>query len=168
MPGAARQVGGQVAVATDPVDPSRLRVIVPADPETLRGAVEGSVKATLTALTFVALLVAVGALMNAMNMAVGERHRELGLRRAVGAGRADLAALVALESLMIGVIGGVAGLVFGLGSILGVTVAFRWVPVFDLSLAPVAVAIGAILGVAGSVGASVRAARVRPHEALRS
>lgn len=168
LPGAARQVGGQVAVATDPVDPSRLRVIVPADPETLRGAVEGSVKATLTALTFVALLVAVGALMNAMNMAVGERHRELGLRRAVGAGRADLAALVALESLMIGVIGGVAGLVFGLGSILGVTVAFRWVPVFDLSLAPVAVAIGAILGVAGSVGASVRAARVRPHEALRS
>ncbi len=166
--GAAQQVGGQVALATDPVDPSRLRVIVPTDPNSLRGAVEGSVRATLIALTFVALLVAIGALMNAMNMAVGERHRELGLRRAVGARRTDLAALVALESLMIGVIGGIAGLVIGLGSILGVTIAFRWVPVFDLSLAPVAVTIGAILGGLGSVGASARAARVRPHDALRS
>lgn len=166
--GAAQQVGQQAALATDPVDPSRLRVIVPTDPSSLRGAVESSVKATLTALTFVALLVAVGALMNAMNMAVGERHREFGLRRAVGARRMDLAALVALESLMIGVLGGITGLVVGLGSILGVTISLRWVPVFDLSLAPVAVAIGAILGVLGSVGASIRAARVRPHEALRS
>jgi macrolide transport system ATP-binding/permease protein len=96
-----------------------------------------------------------------------ERRQEFGLLRALGARPHHIANLVLVESTIIGAIGGVAGLILGLGATLTVTILPYWGPVFDLTLAPAAVACGIIVGAASGLLASVRASRFRPNEALR-
>jgi macrolide transport system ATP-binding/permease protein len=76
-------------------------------------------------------------------------------------------AQVITESAIIGGVGGAVGLALGMGSILAVTILQRWVPVFDMLLAPVAVIAGVMVGMAGGLVAAARAARIQPSEALR-
>jgi macrolide transport system ATP-binding/permease protein len=165
--GAAQQVAGQAATALDPVDPDALTIDAPTDPTSLRAEIESDVRWTLLAFTAIALLAAIAALGNAMLLGVLERRAEFGLRRAVGARPVHVAALVLCESAIIGALGGVAGLTGGLGTVLGITVARQWVPVFDLWLAPAAIIGGVVVGCLGGLVAAARATRIEPQEALR-
>ncbi|QAY60183.1 macrolide ABC transporter ATP-binding protein/permease [Microbacterium protaetiae] len=165
--GAAQQVGGQLPVAVDPFDPDRVAVEVPVDASTVRAGVESGVQIALAAFAALAVLIAVATLANAIGMSVVARRGEFGLRRAVGAQSGQVAALVASESAVIGFVGGVLGLVLGIAAILGFTMTQRWMPVFDLRLAPLAVAAGVVLAALSSVIGAVRAARVHPAIALR-
>ncbi|MDQ0613553.1 macrolide transport system ATP-binding/permease protein [Microbacterium sp. W4I4] len=165
--GAARQVGNQLPVALDAYDPGRFDVQVPSDPRTLRAEVETGVQAALIAFTAVSALIALLTLMNSIGAAVTARRAELGLRRALGADSNRLAGLVVAESAIVGAAGGLAGLVAGLVGILAFTIAQRWVPVFDVRLAPLAILGGVLVGAAASVLGAIRAARVRPADALR-
>jgi len=166
-PSAAQQVAGQAALAYDPVDPSRVAVSAPADPSTLRASIQSDLHTTLMVLTGVALLASVVGLANAMMLAILERRREFGLRRAVGARTRHVVGLVIGESTLIGALGGAVGLTLGLLAVLAVTVVQRWAPVFDLRLAPAAVAGGILVGGLGGVVAAARASRIQPSDALR-
>jgi len=166
--GAAQQVARQSPAALDPTHADALTVDAPVDPSTLRSELEGDVRTTLFVFTAVAVLAAIVALGNAMVLAVMERRAEFGLRRAVGARPVHIAALIMCESLIVGAIGGAVGLVLGLGTVLGITLARQWVPVFDLWLAPAAVIGGAMVGCLGGLLAAGRATRIEPQEALRS
>jgi macrolide transport system ATP-binding/permease protein len=165
--GAARQVADQAPLVIDPYDADGIEVEAPVDPRTLRAEVESDVTSTLAVLTGVALLAAVASLANAMILAVVERRQEFGLRRAIGARSRHIFSLVLLESVIIGAAGGVAGLLVGMAGVLGVTIARRWDPVFDLTLAPVAVLGGILIGALGGAVAAARASRIEPSEALR-
>ena len=90
------------------------------------------------------------------------------MRKALGARDRQIGALITLESAYIGFVGGVAGLLLGMAAILVVTVTQRWAPVFDVVLLPLAIAVGMIVGAGGGGWASIRAARLRPAENLRS
>lgn len=166
-PGAAQQVAGQVPFVIDPVAPDSIDVFAPVDPGTLRAEIESDVLTTLLAFSGIALLAATLALGNAMIMAVLERQAEIGLRRAVGARRRHITALVLVESVMIGAGGGVLGLVAGLLVIVSITVANRWAPVFEPATAPLAIAGGIVVGAVGGLAAAVRAARIQPGQSLR-
>lgn len=165
--GAAQQVADQAPYAVDPVHVGSLRVEAPVDPSTIREEIEGDLQGALIAFSVVALLAAVAALTNAMVLAVLERRAEIGLRRAVGARPVHVSCLVLAESVLVGAVGGVAGLLLGFLTILAVTVSRAWVPVLDPTTVPVALVGGLLVGGAGGVAASVRAARIAPHEALR-
>lgn len=165
--GAAQQVARQAPLVVNPLAPKTLTVNAPVDPSTLRAQVESAVQSTLLALTAVALLASVAGLANAMILSVIERKQEFGLRRALGARPKHIVGLVLAESTIVGAIGGVVGLAGGLMGILIVTVLRHWSPVFDLRLAPVAIAGGIVVGAAGGILASVRASRIQPNEALR-
>jgi macrolide transport system ATP-binding/permease protein len=166
-PGAAQQVARQAPLVLLPTDPGRLQVDAPPDPRTLRDQVQADVRTTLVVLTGAATLASVVGLANAMVLAVIERAREYGLRRALGARRGHVTRHVMTEALVVGVAGGAMGLLVGLAGVVTTTLARHWTPVFDLRLAPLALAGGVVVGALGGLVAAARAGRIQPGEALR-
>ncbi|MFV0374125.1 ATP-binding cassette domain-containing protein [Microbacterium sp.] len=166
-PGAAQQVARQAPLAINYFDPDSLTVDAPPDPRTLRGEIESSVQVTLLIVSGIALLGAIASLANAMVLAITERSREIGLRRALGARRHDISGLIMIEAAIMGFVGGLAGLTLGLLGILAFTITQGWLPVFDLRLAGLAIAGGMIVGILGGTAAASRAARIQPADALR-
>ncbi len=117
----------------------------------------------------VALSLVVGGIviMNIMLMVVSERTREIGLRKALGARRADIMAQMLTESVVLSVFGGVVGTLFG--SAFAATVS-TLTPV-PASVEPWSVALGilitALVGLFFGLYPASRAARLDPIEALR-
>jgi len=167
-PGAAPSVAAQAPLALRPTDPGAVAVDSPVDPDRLRAGIQDDLRLVLLVLTAVAGLASAAALTNSMVMSVVERARELGLRRAIGARRRHVVAGVLAESTTIGVLGGAAGFVLGVGAVLAMTIANRWIPVLDLAIAPLSVAAGAVIASLGGVVAAWRAARIQPADALRA
>ncbi len=120
---------------------------------------------------FVSLFaVCVGALgvLNTMLMSVLERTQEFGILKATGWEKGNVLRLVLLESVSIGLIGGVIGCIGGYilvhigGSLLDIT------PVVEPWLIAGSFALAVLLGVLGGIYPANRAARMSPMEAIRS
>jgi putative ABC transport system permease protein len=113
----------------------------------------------------ISLLVGGIGVMNIMLVSVTERTREIGIRKAVGARRSDILTQFLIEAVLVSLLGGIAGVLFGvIGS------RFQIAGVHPV-IAPysVALAFGAALATGlffGTYPAS-RAAGMRPIEALR-
>jgi putative ABC transport system permease protein len=117
----------------------------------------------------VALSLVVGGIviMNIMLMAVTERTREIGLRKALGARRAGIMAQMLVESVVLSMFGGVIGTMAGSAIAIGIS---SVTPV-PASIEPWSVALGigitALVGLFFGLYPAMRAARLDPIEALR-
>ncbi|HEV8393486.1 MAG TPA: ABC transporter permease [Vicinamibacterales bacterium] len=117
----------------------------------------------------VALSLVVGGIviMNIMLMVVTERTREIGLRKALGARRADILSQVLTESVTLSILGGIVGIT--LGFLAALTIAA--VTPLPARLEPWSVVLG--IGITAGVGLffgiypASRAAALDPIEALR-
>ena len=117
----------------------------------------------------VALSLVVGGIviMNIMLMVVSERTREIGLRKALGARRADIMSQVLTESVTLSIFGGIVGL--SLGSVAALLIST--VTPLPARLEPWSVVLG--IGITAGVGLffglypASRAAGLDPIEALR-
>ena len=120
-----------------------------------------------TALPAIGLVVGAMVIMNIMLVAVAERTREIGIRKALGAKRRDILSQFLVESATLSVFGAAIGI--GLGIALAKVVAA--VSPLPASVAPWSIALALLVGagvgiVAGMYPAS-RAARLDPIAALR-
>jgi len=123
--------------------------------------------AVLVGVVALSLLVGGIVIMNIMLMVVSERTREIGLRKALGARRADIMSQVLTESVTLSTFGGIVGIT--LGFFIAQLIS-RVTPLpARLELWSVALGIGITAGVGLFFGAypASRAARLDPIEALR-
>jgi putative ABC transport system permease protein len=135
-----------------------------------------SINTTFTAVTTGAALLAliIGGLsvVNTMVMAVSERVREIGLKKALGARTAHLMREYLLEAAMIGFIGGAVGFLLGAGAISLADFAGKSGN-FDLflvtpRLAVLSIGFATALGALAGIVPALRAARMEPVAALRN
>ncbi len=117
----------------------------------------------------VAIGIVVGGIviMNIMLMSVTERTREVGLRKSLGARRADIRRQFLVEALVLTALGGLLGVVTGWGAAFGIS-AFTPLPArISLWSVLAALMVGAGAGVVFGVYPASRAARLDPIAALR-
>ncbi|MGH7376009.1 MAG: ABC transporter permease [Candidatus Methylomirabilales bacterium] len=116
----------------------------------------------------ISLLVGGIGIMNIMLVSVRERTREIGVRKAVGARRADLLAQFLVESTTLSLMGGVIGIGAGIGGAALLTLLFPSIPTKVSAWAVLlAFAFSGAVGVFFGVYPARRAALLDPIAALR-
>ncbi len=127
------------------------------------------VKAGL-ALGVVALLAGGIGIMNVTLATIFARVREIGIRRALGAGRADILAQFLLEAAMLGAAGGVAGVALGLGGLKWLSGLSGSRDVAEITWAQCAegILLAALVSAAFALIPAYRASRLDPVEALKA
>ena len=126
----------------------------------------------LGAIGGVSLLVAGIGIMNIMLVSVTERTREIGLRKAIGATRGDVALQFLLEAILLSLLGGGIGMMFGFLATIAGYAAIQSVvgpaPIPWLLIMSVAVGFSMVVGCVFGTYPAIRAARMDPIAALRS
>jgi putative ABC transport system permease protein len=126
------------------------------------------------ALTIVSLLIAIVTLlvgglgiMNIMLATVASRIHEIGIRKAIGATKAEIRFQFLSEAILIAAVGGVGGIVVGLALPLSVRFLTEYrIPISGLSVI-VAVLASAMIGILFGTVPAARAAELDPVESLR-
>src|SRR5687767_10998127 len=124
---------------------------------------------TMAGTAFPAIGLVVGAIviMNIMLVAVAERTREIGIRKALGARRRDIMRQFLVESASLSVLGASLGIALGIG-LAELVSAVSPVPArVALWSIPLAVTVGAGVGIVAGIYPASRAARLDPIAALR-
>lgn len=134
------------------------------------------IKVTLGSIAGFSLLVGGIGIMNMMLVAVSERMREIGLRKAMGAKRLDILLQFLMEAIMICGVGGAIGV--GLGILVGECMAMlavriiqivpEWPAVISLRWIVISVSFSVIIGISFGLYPALKASSLTPIESLRA
>ena len=115
----------------------------------------------------VSLLVGGIGIMNIMLVSVTERTREIGLRKALGARRADILSQFLIEAVVVSVAGGILGILFGGGISLLLSKFAGWATNVSVQSVLLATAFSTAVGVGFGFWPARKAAALNPIDALR-
>jgi putative ABC transport system permease protein len=121
----------------------------------------------LGAIAGVSLLVGGIGIMNIMLVSVTERTREIGVRMAVGARGRDILLQFLVESVVLSVTGGIAGIALGLAAAKFVSAQFGWNTLVSPQSVALAFLFSGAIGVFFGFYPARKAASLDPIEALR-
>ncbi|GIG39139.1 ABC transporter permease [Cellulomonas phragmiteti] len=160
-------VGSQLPTALSPNSPETVDVQMPAGRSSVRESVQADINAIFLALGGVALLIGGVGIANVTLLSVLERVGEIGLRRALGATRRQIAAQFMVESVVVGMLGGLVGAALGVAVVTIVSAASEWTPILDLRMVGAAALSGGLIGLLAGLYPSLKAASIEPISALR-
>jgi putative ABC transport system permease protein len=121
----------------------------------------------LASIAAVSLLVGGIGIMNIMLVSVTERTREIGLRMAIGAKPRTILAQFLVESLVLSVAGGVAGVALGLLAARNLAARFDWPLLIRPEVIVIAVGFSGAVGVVFGLYPARKASQLDPIDALR-
>ncbi|MFC2008923.1 ABC transporter permease [Chloroflexota bacterium] len=132
--------------------------------------VQERLRTMMLSLAAVTLAVGLFGVANALSAMVAERTKDIGIMRAVGASRSQIVRVLLYEAVVLGLLGGIAGYVGGLGlaAVVGPIVfdAMRVEPVG--SHVPLALALAVAVSLLAALRPSLVAARTRVADTLRT
>jgi len=115
----------------------------------------------------ISLLVGGIGIMNIMLVSVKERIREIGLRKAVGARRKDILLQFLIESSLLTLSGGVAGIILGCGISILISLMAQWSIKISIYAVLVSSLFSILIGIGFGFWPAVQASRLNPIDALR-
>ena len=129
--------------------------------------ITGGVAAAMLIVAGIALLVGGVGVMNIMLVNVTQRTREIGLRKALGARRRDIATQFLIEAVTLTAVGGAFGIALGMGAAVAARYAFDFQAATPLWSVVLGFAVSTMVGLVFGMWPAMRAARQDPIEALR-
>ena len=126
----------------------------------------------LTGVAAISLLVGGVGIMNIMLIAVNQRIREIGLRKAVGARNVHIVSQFLIESITITFVGGVIGIMIGilisyLAAVIITNMGNNWEFIITWQSLVLATSVTILIGLLFGMYPARKASRVSPMEALR-
>jgi len=167
LPGTTQATANAIPTAISLGGPNQVSTQIPSD--VLQAAAQANKTLQKVALLAGLLALTVGGIgiANVMSISVIQRSAEIGIRRAVGHSRSTIGAQFLLESLFIGILGGIVGAAIGVGVVYLVSAVSGWVVVIDYAEIPIWMGLALLVSVAAGLYPSVKASRLEPLETLR-
>lgn len=131
--------------------------------------VDNTMSLMMGGITAISLLVGGIGIMNIMLVSVTERTREIGIRKAIGAGRSSIMLQFLMESVIVSMAGCFAGIGFSwiLLKIIGKFMNGNMTFTMNVQVVWIAVAFSGFIGIVFGLYPANKAARKKPIEALR-
>ena len=129
--------------------------------------ITAALTALLAGIAAISLFVGGVGIMNIMLVSVTERTREIGIRMAIGAKKADIMLQFLLEAFFLTVIGGIGGIVLGMGLYYLIIYITEWPFIFSVFPIALAFFFSAAVGIFFGYYPSKKAAQLKPIEALK-
>jgi putative ABC transport system permease protein len=122
----------------------------------------------LTGVAVMALLIGGVVIMSLMSIAVSERRKEIGIRRAAGAARGDIVLQFLFEAMFVALIGGIVGVLIGWGGMQFATRMQKLRQILVWRPFATAILLSLVIGVVFGIYPAWKASRIDPILALRS
>lgn len=121
----------------------------------------------LGSIAAISLLVGGIGIMNIMLVSVTERTKEIGLRKAIGARKADIISQFLIESVVMTFSGGIIGVILGVGIAVSFSMIAGWATKITISSVILATVFSVIVGIVFGMWPARQAANLNPIQALR-
>jgi putative ABC transport system permease protein len=157
-----------LAAQANPENPQQVQVSLPSSALTAQADAAGAFNGLFLGLGAVALLVGAIGVANIMVISVLERRSEIGLRRALGATRAQIRTQFLSEAILLALAGGAAGVAAGTLATAIYARTREWATIIPLEAWAGGLAAAVLIGAAAGLLPALRAARMSPTQALWS